>query len=280
MISLECLKALFEHMPDAEKKCPLCWIQWAEVAMPENERIQTDITENPSAALAAYRAGLERRRANQAARHVSSRLLDTLFPSDEELLQSHERFLQSQRELLQSDGELLYQPATPSPTVVPRPAATSRPATPSHHAASTRHTVPTFRPLVSSRHAVPTPQHVPSRHTCGPQSLFNPLPFAGIPRPVPTPGIPDIMPFPAHAFSQSSHGWEAGRSRVADSRASRGSAHGAVDQEFMHHFFGVEEREARDAHDDAGDNRTWCDDRSPRDDHTPRGDRHAHGGRR
>jgi hypothetical protein len=93
MISLECLKALFEHMPDAEKKCPLCWIQWAEVAMPENERIQTDITENPSAALAAYRAGLERRRANQAARHVSSRLLDTLFPSDDELLQSHERFL-------------------------------------------------------------------------------------------------------------------------------------------------------------------------------------------
>jgi hypothetical protein len=28
LIGLECLKALFEHMPDAEKKCPLCRTQW------------------------------------------------------------------------------------------------------------------------------------------------------------------------------------------------------------------------------------------------------------
>jgi hypothetical protein len=28
LIGLECLKALFEHMPDAERKCPLCRTQW------------------------------------------------------------------------------------------------------------------------------------------------------------------------------------------------------------------------------------------------------------
>jgi hypothetical protein len=66
-----------------------------------------------------------------------------------------------------------------------------------------------------------------------------------MPRPIPVPEISDIMPFPAHAFSQSSHSWAAGLPRVTLSRASRGSAHDAFDEEFMRHFFGTDEQDTR-----------------------------------
>jgi hypothetical protein len=259
LIGLECLKAMFEHMPDAEKKCPLCRIQWAEVATAPANRIRTDTIENLMADLAAMPNHLGSGRVHGQNNGNGGR---------GSYLGVEVQYGGPRRDVFVNHTGSSRRPAASREAssrpvrASDRPTVSARPITTAHPTATPRPTTPA-RPTASSRHAVPPRPAAPSRN--GGESVFNPLYLPGMLRPVPIPEIPDIMPFPAHAFSQPSHSWVADLRHATDSRAARHPAQDVFGNEFMRHFFGIEEQEARGGRG------------TPRSDRTPRGDRgHRH----